>query len=70
MKIINGFRNVNILTEEGLIKTNLIIKDGIIDKIGNFDCEGLIELSEDKIIVPGFIDQHIHGAGKIFSSYY
>lgn len=63
MKIINGFRNVNILTEEGLIKTNLIIKDGIIDKIGNFDCEGLIELSEDKIIVPGFIDQHIHGAG-------
>lgn len=61
--MIYGFKNVNILTENGIIKSNLIIKNGIIDKIGNYDCDGLVELSEDKIIVPGFIDQHIHGAG-------
>lgn len=63
MEKIKGFKNTNILTENGIIKTNLIIKDGKIDKIGNYDCEGLIELPNDKIVVPGFIDEHIHGAG-------
>ena len=60
---IKGFKNTNILTENGIIKTNLIIKDGKIDKIGDLDIDGLIELSDDKIVVPGFIDEHIHGAG-------
>ena len=62
MDTIKGFKNSWILTEEGLIKTNLIIKDGKIDKIGSYIENDLIEIPEDKIIVPGFIDQHIHGA--------
>lgn len=58
---IKGFKNSLILTEKGLIKTNLIIKDGIIDFIGEIESNDLIELDENKIIIPGFIDQHIHG---------
>ena len=60
---IKGFKNSLILTEKGLIKTNLIIKDGIIDFIGEIEANDLIELDENKIIIPGFIDQHIHGLG-------
>ena len=63
MEKINGFKNTNILTEEGIVKANLIIEDGIIKRIGNFCCDNLIELPDDKIVIPGFIDQHIHGAG-------
>lgn len=62
MKEIKGFRNSWILTEAGLLKTNLLIENEKISKLGNFECEGLIELEENKIVVPGFIDQHTHGA--------
>ena len=62
MEQIKGFKNSWILTEEGLVKTNLIIENGLIKSIGEEVVEGLIELSEDKIVIPGFIDQHIHGA--------
>ena len=61
MEEIKGFKNSYILTEEGIKKTNLIIKDGTIFSIGDKTIEGMIELDEDKIVVPGFIDQHIHG---------
>ena len=61
MKQITGFKNSYILTEEGIKKTNLIIKDDIILSIGDKIIDGMIELDEDKILVPGFIDQHIHG---------
>lgn len=62
MKEIKGFKNSWILTEEGLVKTNLIIENGLIKSIGNDVVDGLVELEEDKIVIPGFIDQHIHGA--------
>lgn len=62
MEQIKGFKNAWLLAEGGLVKTNLLIKDGVIDKIGDFECEGLIELSDDRIVIPGFIDQHTHGA--------
>ena len=62
MEQIKGFKNSWILTEEGLVKTNLIIENGLIKSIGEEVVEGLIELSEEKIVIPGFIDQHIHGA--------
>lgn len=63
MEKIKGFKNTNILTEQGIIKTSLLIEGERISKIGDFECEGLIELPEDKIVIPGFIDQHTHGAG-------
>lgn len=62
MKIIRGFKNSWVLINDKIIKTNLIIKDGRIEKIGNIECSGLIELDDSKIIVPGFIDQHVHGS--------
>jgi N-acetylglucosamine-6-phosphate deacetylase len=61
METIIGFKNTFILTEEGIIKTNIIIKDGIISYIGNKEIDGLITLPDDQILVPGFIDEHMHG---------
>lgn len=65
MKQIKGFRNSWILTEEGIVKTNLIIEDGKIVYIGDDSIDGLIELDNEKIVIPGFIDQHIHGASGV-----
>ncbi|MFA6843297.1 MAG: N-acetylglucosamine-6-phosphate deacetylase, partial [Bacilli bacterium] len=62
--IIKGFKNVNVYVEgQGIVKKCILIKNGKIDKIVD-NCEeaGLIELSADKIVVPGFIDEHVHGA--------
>ena len=64
MEEIKGFKNSYILTEEWIKKTNLIIKDGTIFSIGDKTIDGMIELDEDKIVVPGFIDQHIHGSNN------
>ena len=61
METILGFKNTFILTEQGIIKTNIIIKDGIISYIGNKEIDGLITLPDDQILVPGFIDEHMHG---------
>ena len=60
MKKINGFTNCNILTEEGLVKTSLKIEEGKIAEIGKYQ-EGLT-LDEEYLVLPGFLDQHVHGA--------
>ncbi len=59
-----GFKNIEVYTEEnGIVKTSLAIKDGKISAIGNaIEVEELASFNENAIIVPGFIDQHIHGA--------
>lgn len=57
-----GFINSWIVTEEGKIKGNLIIEDGKIASLGNESAQGLMELPENYTIIPGFIDEHIHGA--------
>lgn len=63
MEKIKGFKNAHIVLEDGsIIKGDLLIENGRIKKIGKVDEEGLIELDDDKIIIPGFIDEHIHGA--------
>lgn len=62
MEKINGFKNSWILTEDGLKKTDLVIRNSRIFCIGNSDKNNLTELDDDKIVIPGFIDQHIHGA--------
>ena len=56
-----GFKNSNIYVEgQGIIKTNLKIENG---KFTSFEKEdNFVELEDKYIIVPGFIDQHIHGA--------
>lgn len=57
-----GFKNSWIITEEGKVKANLVIEEGKISSIGIKEVEGLDELSTDLMIIPGFIDEHIHGA--------
>lgn len=55
-----GFKNSNIYIEgKGIIKSSLAIKD---NKFYSFDANDSFEELDDKyIIVPGFIDEHIHG---------
>ncbi len=57
-----GFKNSWILTEEGKIKGNLVIENGLIKSIGDESSSDLVELGENLIVIPGFIDEHIHGA--------
>ena len=62
--MIKGFKNVNVYVEgEGIQKKSVIVENGKIVKITDENVgEGFIELKEDKIVVPGFIDEHVHGA--------
>lgn len=56
-----GFKNVNIVTPNGVIKSNLEIKAG---KITSLSCDESfmgLEFNEEVYVVPGFIDEHIHG---------
>ena len=60
-----GFINVNAYIEgKGIIKTDIGFKDGKIafigDSNGKITCP--ITVAENTVVVPGFIDQHIHGA--------
>ena len=65
MEKIKGFRNSNILTEEGIKKTNLIIKEDYIYSVSSNDIDGLIELDDKYIVIPGLIDEHIHGTNGV-----
>ena len=62
MKEIKGFKNCNILINGEIVKTSLLIENGRISFIGEVNDNDLVELDDDKIVVPGFIDEHIHGA--------
>lgn len=55
-----GFKNTNILTPAGIRKTNLKIENGYILNYELDDAQ--IELDDKFIVIPGFIDEHIHGA--------
>ncbi len=61
-----GFKNVNAyVLNAGVIKTNIGFENGKIAYIGD-DADKItnpIEIGEDKLVVAGFIDQHVHGAG-------
>ena len=58
-----GLKNVKVYIKNvGIVKTNIGIEDGRIAYIGNEEnIEPIFET--DGIVVPGFIDEHIHGAG-------
>ena len=55
-----GFKNTWIVTEKGLEKTSLTYDEKFVT-IGKNE-EGLQELHEEYVVVPGFIDEHVHGA--------
>ncbi|VEU80310.1 N-acetylglucosamine-6-phosphate deacetylase [Haploplasma axanthum] len=56
-----NFKKINIVFQNEILMTSLKIKDGKIESIGKTCNLDGYEL-EDYYLVPGFIDQHIHGA--------
>lgn len=64
--MIKGFKQVNVyLEDEGIVRKNIYIKGGKISKISNDgDTTGLLEVDDNLVLVPGFIDEHIHGSGN------
>ncbi|MBQ8292286.1 MAG: N-acetylglucosamine-6-phosphate deacetylase [Bacilli bacterium] len=59
-----GLKNVNVYVEgKGVIKTSIGFENGLISCLDETcEVEEVAKLSEDMVVVPGFIDQHIHGA--------
>ncbi len=59
-----GFKNVNVYVEgKGIVKTSLTINNGKIYQIANdLVVDQPFDLPEDAVVLPGFIDQHIHGS--------
>ena len=61
-----GFKNVKAyIQNEGIITTNIGVEDGKIVYIGNDSAriDTAFSVGENQVVLPGFIDQHIHGAG-------
>ncbi len=61
-----GLKNVNAYVEgKGFIKTDISFENGLIKEIkSGLDIEEIAKIPENAIVVPGFIDEHIHGAKK------
>lgn len=60
-----GFKNASVYVEgKGIITTNVAFENGIITYIGDDQSKITqpVEIGQGQVIVPGFIDQHIHGA--------
>ena len=59
-----GLKNVNVYVEgQGIVKTSIGFENGVITCLDKNDqIEEIKTLSEEMVVVPGFIDQHIHGA--------
>lgn len=62
--MIKGFEQVNVYVEGvGIVKKTIKVEDGKIVKICDCkDKDGFIKLPDNLIVVPGFIDEHIHGS--------
>ncbi|MBQ2248546.1 MAG: N-acetylglucosamine-6-phosphate deacetylase [Clostridia bacterium] len=62
--MMKSFKNVLSYVEgQGIVRTDLSFGERI-ERIGQgTSCGDVIELPEDAIVLPGFIDGHIHGAG-------
>ncbi len=62
--MIKGFEQVNVYVEGlGIVKKTIKIEDGkIVDICDCKDKEGFLKLDDNLILVPGFIDEHIHGS--------
>ncbi|MBP3434216.1 MAG: amidohydrolase family protein, partial [Clostridia bacterium] len=59
-----AFKNAVVYVEgEGLKKCDLVFGTKIESINGNAEGAELITLPENAVVLPGFIDEHIHGAG-------
>ncbi|MCK9470965.1 MAG: N-acetylglucosamine-6-phosphate deacetylase [Bacilli bacterium] len=68
MKEVKGFKGRIYVDGKGVIETTVSIKDGKIVAIGETNGE-FEQLPENQLLVPGFIDKHIHGANHSDSMY-
>lgn len=61
-----GFKNVNVyLPNQGIVKSSIGVENGKIKAIDkDLNVENYCDVQENWIVVPGFIDQHIHGASS------
>lgn len=59
-----GIKNVRILTPSGIVQGNLVISEGKIKSISHGEEFSGISFDDDVIIVPGFVDEHIHGVNN------
>jgi len=57
----NGLKNVKILTPHGYVDGNIEIVEGKIKDINHHEDFNGETFDEQVIVVPGFIDEHIHG---------
>ena len=57
------FKNATVYVDGEGLKVCDVAFDGVITAIGKNLCGEEIVLPQGAIVVPGFIDQHIHGAG-------
>lgn len=57
--LLKGAKVVNVFTDE-VEKNDILIEDGIIIGVGEYDDADISENLEGKFICPGFIDSHIH----------
>ncbi|MBQ9782661.1 MAG: N-acetylglucosamine-6-phosphate deacetylase [Clostridia bacterium] len=58
-----GLKNVNVYVEgKGIVKSDICFENGKINLNAVCDDE-ILKVSDDYVVVPGFIDEHIHGAG-------
>ena len=59
-----GLKNVNVYIEgKGIVKTDIAFENGkIVLENASID-EEIATFSQDALVVPGFVDEHIHGAG-------
>lgn len=60
-----GLNNIKILTPAGIVQGNLSIEAGKIKSITNEKVVDGHQFDEDVIVVPGFIDEHIHGVNNV-----
>ncbi len=58
-----GFKNSKIYVYgKGVVETSLSVENGKITMIGSISNDELIQLPSNLIVIPGFVDKHIHGA--------
>jgi N-acetylglucosamine-6-phosphate deacetylase len=61
--MIKGFNQVNVYVEgQGIVKKTVLVENGKIVAITDKNSPELLTLDDNLIVVPGFIDKHVHGA--------
>lgn len=68
MSEIKGIKGRIYVEGSGIIETTVTIENGKIKAIGEENGE-FIELEKNQVLVPGFVDKHIHGANNSDSMY-